>query len=306
MFRTPRSGDKYTISREIVNVIKTKWRSELESVEAIGIATIGPIDIKRGSVVNTPNNPIRNFELIEPIVRELKRPVYVANDCVASVWGEKHYGDGGMYDNLVYLTLSTGVGAGVIVDGELLIGKDGNAHEIGHLVVDFNSDIRCGCGGRGHWEAYAGGANLHRVARVIMEKEPMLKDTELAMLLSRVDEVDAKTIFSYYRRGDELAKRVIDLFIKSTSAGLASLINAYDPELITIGGGVFLNNQDIILDPVVRFVKENIVTGLPIIKPTRLGEDIGLFGALALASKTPLKLKRIQDQVIERALSSHS
>jgi len=92
---------------------------------------------------------------------------------------------------------------------------------------------------------------------------------------------------------------IVDLYIKATAAGISSVINAYDPELITIGGSVFLNNVDILYEPILRLVRENIVTGLPEIKPTRLGDDVGLYGALALIVNPPVKLKKIQSRILE-------
>lgn len=297
---TPREGDEYTIAELIASIAKSKWSSYLGEVAAVGVGTIGPIDIKQGRVVNTPNLPIRTFHLLEPLVEEFKKPVYVVNDAVAAAWGEKHYGVARGYENVVYVTLSTGIGVGVVVDGHLLIGKAGNAHEAGHIVVDFNSDMPCGCGGRGHWESFAGGANLPRVARKLLESTGL--QTELAKAILSGSEVTAKTIFDYYRRGDELAKKVVELYIKATAAGVASIINTYDPEIVVLGGGVFLNNMDILLEPIVNLVKENAVTPLPEFKPTALGDDVGLYGALAIAVNTPLALKKVQDPAISRIL----
>jgi glucokinase len=298
---TPRSGNEYTIAEFIARKIEEKWGEFLNRVESIGVGTIGPLDIKRGIVVSAANLPIRTFHLLEPLVKRFKKPVYVANDAVSAAWGEKHYGAGIGYENLVYVTLSTGIGVGVVVDGHLLLGKMGNAHEAGHLVVNFESELPCGCGGRGHWESYAGGANLPRVARYVYEKTGV--KTELAELIASGREVTAKTIFDYYRRGDELARRVVELFLKATAAGLASVINAYDPEVLILGGSVFLSNVDILYEKIVELVRENVVTEMPVIKPTSFGDDVGLYGALAIAAHTPSALKKVQDPLIAKLLS---
>ena len=300
VFTTPRSGDELVVASFIVDAIERKWRDKIEDIMAIGIASIGPLDIKEGRVISPANLPLKGFELLKPLVKALKKPVLVANDAVAAAWGEAHYGDGKGFNNLVYITLSTGVGCGAIVDGNLLLGKMGNAHEAGHIVVDFNSDLKCGCGGRGHWEAYAGGANLLRVAKYLAEKYDVRSD--LANLVRSGREIDAKIIFDYYRRGDLLAKRVVDLYIKATAAGLASIINTYDPEILIIGGSVFLNNIDVLFEPIVSSIKENIITAMPIIKPTRLGDDVGLYGALALVVYPPHSLLNVQGSVIKSIL----
>lgn len=300
-YPTPRTGDENTIPRKIIEVVKDNWSQYLGEIRAIGVASIGPLDLTRGMVVNTPNIPIHTFELLRPLVREFKKPVYIANDCVASAWGERLYGDARDVDNLIYLTLSTGIGAGIVVDGNLLIGKMGNAHEVGHIVIDFNSDLPCGCGGRGHWEAFAGGSNIPRVVRYIAGREDIR--SELRSIVDSGIEIDAKTLFDYYRRGDILARRVVELYIKATAAGIASIINTYDPELVIIGGSVFLNNIDILYGPIVELSKLNVVTGFPEIKPTRLGDDVGLYGGLAIAVNTPNRLLEIQRPLIDRALS---
>ncbi|MEM4487826.1 MAG: ROK family protein [Desulfurococcaceae archaeon] len=291
--RTPRDEQPNSISELIVRLIKEKWSSYLTNVDAIGVATIGPLDIAKGAVVNTPNIPSRSFEIRKPLVEEFKKPTHVVNDCVAAVWGERLYGDAREVDNVVYLTLSTGVGAGVIIDGDLILGKAGNAHEVGHIVVNFNSDLPCGCGGRGHWESYAGGANLPRVAAYIAEKERV--KSKLAEKVLSKEHIDAKTIFDYYRVGDALAKKVVELYISATAAGLASVINAYDPELVLLGGGVFLNNVDVLYKPMVSLIKSNVVTKMPAIRPTRFGDDVALYGSLAIATNPPLKLIKIQE-----------
>lgn len=297
---TPREGDELTIANLITNTVRQKWERFIENVASIGIGTIGPVDIRRGRVVNTPNLPIRSFQLLEPLVRAFHKPVFVANDAVSSVWGEVHYGVARGRENVVYVTLSTGVGVGVVVDGHLLIGKEGNAHEAGHIVVAYDSDIKCGCGGTGHWEAFAGGANIPRVAKYLARKTGL--KTPLSELLDKNIDVTARDVFEYYRRGDELAKIVVETYVRATAAGLASVINTYDPELVILGGGVFLNNTDILLEPIIERVRVNIVTSMPDFAVTSLGDDVGLFGALAIATHTPDTLRKIQEPLIRSLL----
>jgi len=292
---TPRSGGSETIAETIVAEIKSKWGNALSQVRAVGIASIGPLDLRRGRVIKTPNLPFETIELLEPLRRMLSIDVYVVNDAVAAAWGEKHFGAGIGVENLLYVTLSTGVGGGVIVNNHLLLGKQGNAHEIGHIVVDYGSDLKCGCGGYGHWEAYAGGNNLPRVAAWLLSKEPSsYSSSVLAERIRKGERVSSIDIFSHYRMGDSLARRVVEYLIKATGAGLASAINSYDPELVTIGGGVFLNNVDVLLEPIIRETLRNIVTNPPVIKATGLGDDIGLYGALAIAVNPPKDLLRLQ------------
>ncbi|MFZ8790922.1 MAG: ROK family protein [Thermosphaera aggregans] len=289
---TPKRGDKYTIAKFIWENARKSFSEYIEDVEAVGVASIGPLDIKRGVAVNLTNLPFKEIKLLEPLSKYFNTKVVVANDAMAAAWGEKHYGLGKPFRNLVYLTLSTGVGAGVIVDGHLLIGKEGNAHEVGHIIVDFNSELECGCGGRGHWEAFAGGINIPRVARWIAVKHGISSD--LFDFLLKNPEASAKDVFEYYRRGDPLGVLVVDLYVKASRAGIASIINTYDPEILLIGGGVFLNNQDILFEKIVNGLENDIVTSIPIIKPTGFGDDGGLYGALALAVNPPRELLEAQ------------
>ncbi|MEM1740302.1 MAG: ROK family protein [Desulfurococcaceae archaeon] len=302
VYYTPKHGDEYTIAESIYNTVVTKWKNLVSNIKAVGIASIGPLDIKEGKVVHASNVPIRNFELLRPLVKKFKKPVYVVNDCVAAAWGEKYYGDAVNYDNFIYLTLSTGVGAGVVVDGNLLIGKMGNAHEVGHIVIDFTSDLQCGCGGRGHWEVFSGGANTHKVLKYLAERIDITGYSELKERVLKGEQIDAKTMFDYFRKGDPLAKKAVDLYIQATSAGIASIVNVYDPELVIIGGSIFLNNIDVLYEPIVSRIRENIVTNPPIIKPTRLGDDVGLYGALAIAVYTPRKIFEIQGRLINEII----
>ncbi|MEM4880466.1 MAG: ROK family protein [Desulfurococcaceae archaeon] len=293
---TPRTGDEYTVARFLIENIEKSWGNSLGDVKAVGVATIGPLDIKRGRIINPANIEIRISEILGPLRTRLGKPVYVLNDAVAAVWAEKHYGDGQSYDNVVYITMSTGIGGGIIVDGNLLIGKNGNAHEIGHIVVDFNSNLRCGCGGYGHWESYAGGANIPKVAKHLYDirGDNYYSGSKLASMIKSGEPFDAKVVFDLFRNRDQLAIDVVNMYIKASGAGLASVINSYDPELITIGGGVFLNNADILLDPMIKRAVVDIITDKPVIKPTRLGEDIGLYGALSVAIDPPPALIRVQ------------
>lgn len=288
IYPTPKEGDEETIPRYIHQKIIENWEDKLGRIAAIGVSSIGPLDLEKGVIVNSPNINVPRV-VLRPLLEELtSKPVYMVNDCVAAVWGEKIFGDGRDFDNIVYVTLSTGVGAGAIVDGNLLLGKMGNAHEVGHLVVSFESDVRCGCGRFGHWEAYAGGNNIPRIA-ARLAASGKYERSELAQALRGGRRVDTPEIFSKYRAGDPLAVDVVRLFIKATGAGLASVINAYDPEIVVLGGSIILNNSDL-LEEIVEETSRNIVTGMPVVKITRFGDDAGLYGALAIAYRPPSSL----------------
>jgi len=169
-FKTPKTGDEYAIPRAIIDAIKKEFSQYLDRVERIGVGSIGPLDLSKGMVTGAPNVPTHRFEIARPIMEELRKPVYVANDCVAAIWGEKMFGAARGHENAVYITLSTGIGGGIILNGALLLGKKGNGHEIGHIVVDTQRIMKCNCGGYGHWEAYCGGASIPRYASYLLER----------------------------------------------------------------------------------------------------------------------------------------
>ena len=131
------------ISTQIIRMIK---ELNVSRIAAIGIGSAGPLNIKTGQLVNAHNFPFERISLVDPISKAFDKPVLLVNDCSAAVLGEHVFGAGKGLNNIVYITLSTGIGGGAIVDEHLLIGKDGNAVEIGHLTIDPNSSLICGCG----------------------------------------------------------------------------------------------------------------------------------------------------------------
>ncbi|HQN92047.1 MAG TPA: ROK family protein, partial [Methanoculleus sp.] len=127
---------------------------------AIGVASVGPLDLGRGCVINSPNIAFPLVEIVEPLRERFGRAVFLINDARAGVLGERWIGAARGSENAVYITLSTGIGGGAVVNGSLLLGKDGNAGEIGHIPVDTRYNLICGCGFAGHWEAYASAKNI--------------------------------------------------------------------------------------------------------------------------------------------------
>ncbi len=284
---TPRSGGKLAVAERIVE-IASKLLGERKP-EAVGVASIGPLDLGRGWVVNTPNNPIRSFSLSEPLAEALASRVILANDCMAAVWGEHVYGLGGGLGDLAYITISTGIGGGFMVDGHLLVGWRGNAHEIGHLVIDYKSNTRCGCGGRGHWEGLASGSGLPRLAS-LMAQQYRYESTAWSKAVE--GRLSSREIYLYARRGDSFALRVIDEANRIHAAGLAGVIASYDPRLIVLGGAVAVRNHDLLIPGIRRYLEEYSLHKPPRIEVSAFGEDSVLMGALAIASHTPPELER--------------
>ena len=286
--RQPVSGDENTVANVIIKSIKDLTNGI--NIDGIGIGSIGPLDLREGIVPWAPNAPIKRFKLVEPIIREFRIPVILGNDAMAAVWGEYLFGIGRGINNLVYITFSTGIGAGVIVDGHLLVGKDGNAHEAGHIVIDINSRVQCGCGGYGHWEALGSGANIPRTIREFIKGKSY--SSSLYERLVKGEHISTEEVFQAYYEGDELARNFIDNYLMRVyAAGLANVMNAYDPELIVLGGSMALNNVDLFRKGTERYLREYLAVRPARIEFTRFGDDIGIIGAAALVIKVPGSLR---------------
>ncbi|MEM3936600.1 MAG: ROK family protein [Thermofilaceae archaeon] len=283
-FATPRdssSAPAAAIVKAVREMLKRNGIRE-SSLKGVGIGSIGPLDMRRGIIVRAANLPLENVPIVEPIKQALGVPAYLVNDCVAAVIGERFFGAGRGHDDLVYITISTGIGGGIYVNGHLLLGKDGNAHEIGHMVIDSEGKLVCGCGKRGHWEAYSSGSGIPKLARLIAERRPEL--FRMSVLASKgLSEITSKDVYDAAKRNDPFAVAVVEEAQRYNAMGVANVINVYDPSLITIGGSVALNNVDLVIRPLERLVSEYAVNRIPEIRATQLGDDIGLYGAIALA-----------------------
>ena len=262
-------------------IIRMAHELGMDSVESAGVGSIGPIDIASGNIVNTTNLPFKEIPVTEPLKKAFGVPVSLLNDCTAAVLGEKIFGAGREVDNLAYVTLSTGLGGGAIVDGHLLIGKDGNAVEVGHITIDPDSPLTCGCGSPGHWEAYSSGNNIPNFARHILREEGSGLIHEL--MEGDPGALTVEILFEAAKAGDAAALRVVDELGKVNAVGFANVVNAFDPELITIGGSIALNNPELILEPILGNIDRHLLNRRPRIMITPLGDDVVLYGALAIA-----------------------
>ena len=277
--KTDRSHGAEGVPAQIIRMIRTL---EIDELASIGIGSIGPIDICTGSIVNTPNFPFKTIPVLEPLTFEFHVPVRMLNDCSAAVLGEQRFGAGKGLRNLAYVTLSTGLGGGAIVDGHLLVGKDGNAVEIGHLTIDPDSPLVCGCGCRGHWEAYSSGSNIPNFASLLLGE---MEEGGLLLELSggSPDGITSEVLFDAAQRGDPTARSIVSEIGEVNAIGFANIVNAFDPELITVGGSIALRNPDLVIKPVVENIGRHLINRRPEIEITPLGDDVVLYGALALA-----------------------
>ena len=251
--------------------------------DAIGVGSIGPLDLRRGYITNTPNYPFKGIPVVEPLLEEFRVPVWLMNDCNAAVLGEQVYGAGRGVSNLFYVTFSTGLGGGAIVDGHLLNGKDGNAPEIGHVTINPDSELMCGCGCRGHWEAYCSGANIPNLARLILRGKALESSLLYEVFGTDLSKLTSEMIFSAASKGDSLASEIVGEVGRVNAVGFGDIVNVFDPELITVGGSITLNNPELVLGPITGGIDRHIINRKPEIKITPLGNDVVLYGGLALA-----------------------
>ena len=245
----------------------------------IGVGCGGPLDAQRGIVQQPLNLPgWIDVPLVAQLEAAFDLPVYLDNDANAAARGEHRWGAGRGTRNMVYLTVSTGIGGGVIADGRLLWGETGNAAELGHVSVSYDG-WPCVCGRRGCPEAFASGTNIAARARAaVAAGEP----SSLSALPA--EQITAEAVSEAAKANDPLAERIWDETMEVLGAAVANVLNAFEPELVVIGGGV-TRAGDLFFDPIRR---RALTLALPPqrrarIVPAELGDDTGILGAAAVA-----------------------
>ena len=257
--------------------LQSKVKGELAGV---GAGCPGMIDSSKGVVRFAGNLNLKNFPLGEELQKRLGVPVKITNDANAAALGEARFGAGKNYKNSILVTLGTGVGGGIIIDGKLFEGYKSAGAEIGHMVIERHGDV-CTCGRRGCFEAYCSATALVRRTRRQMEDNP-----RSAMWTKYTsDTANGKTAFDFYHT-DIDAKEVVDWYTKYLACGLANLANIFRPEVIMLGGGVSEQGDNLIV-PVQTYVDKELFGGtayapVKIVKAS-LGSKAGAYGAAALA-----------------------
>ena len=249
----------------------------------IGAALAGPVDPVAGTLYAPPNLPgWDGFSPGASLEPRFGLPVWAANDATLGAVGEHAYGAGRGVDNLVYLTVSTGIGGGVIADGSPLLGARGFAAELGHMVIDRGGPP-CSCGGRGCLESLASGTSTARFAREGLERgEASLMADMVAGDLSRVS---SAVVMEAAGRGDALAAGIVNRFVEDLGLGLSNLMHIFDPQLIVLGGGVsqsFDDYADALLAATRRYTMANLRDKVNV-TTTALGDDAPLLGAAHMA-----------------------
>ena len=260
---------------------------DFSEIEAVGIASPGVANHTDGVVEYSCNLPFRKF----PICAELSKRlgitnIHVENDANAAAWGEAVAGAAKGTKSSVMITLGTGVGGGVIIDGKVFSGSNYAGAELGHIVIEVGGK-QCGCGRRGCWEAYSSATGLINMTQEkIAECKASGRATAMTEYVKKHEKVSGRTAFDCMRAGDAAAGEVIDLYVKYLASGLASMINIFQPEVLSIGGGISGEGQ-FLLDLLMPIINSERYGGDFIDKKTEvriaeLGNDAGIVGAAFL------------------------
>jgi len=285
-----RKENKYSISNSVCQILSellSENNIRKEQLLGIGIATAGPLNMKKGEVFNNANLGFRVIPLKEPIRKKFPEiPIYFINDCNGSALGIHFFeAEDEEKDNLVYITMSTGIGGGAICNGHLLLGKEGNAAEVGHALVEPKSKFKCNCGAYGCWEAYSSGTGVQNRALDALKDGKLNADILMQIVNNDKTKITAKEVFQAAKKGDVLSEKIIEDCIFYTKVGIGIVNNYYDCTSIYFGGAMMKDKEQIIPPLIEQFEKNPLrftINLPPKIKLTRYKDEIGLRGALAL------------------------
>jgi len=254
--------------------------TELSQLESIGIAAAGAIDTNKGVITESPNLAgWSDIPLRDIVTEKCHIKTFLLNDASAAALGEHRFGAGRGTNNLIFVTASTGIGGGIIIDGKLYSGTSGSAGEIGHMTIDVNGP-KCTCGNTGCLETLASGTAVARdaIGRIRQGEKSTL--TEMVK-----GKITAEKVGIAAQSGDPLSMDVISRAANYLGIGMANIVNIFNPEIIVVGGGMS-KLGDFLLDPVRQIVRER---AFPIsaqavrIVTARLGDDAGIYGAAVFA-----------------------
>ncbi len=261
-----------------------KWNKlGLSDLHGISLAAAGSMDLDAGVITLSPNLPgWRDIPLMAIVHDKYRIDTFLLNDASAAALGEHRFGVGKGTKDLILLTLGTGIGGGIIINGELYNGICGSGGEIGHMTIDVNGP-RCPCGNTGCLEVLASGTAISRdaIGRVTRGEKSSLVE----MVGGKVDDISAEKVGSAARAGDRLSLDVIATAAAYLGVGLVNLTNIFNPEMVVLGGGV-AKLGDLLLEPARRLVRER---AFPLsaktvrVVTTKLGNDAGVYGAATFA-----------------------
>lgn len=237
--RLPTNASKgpAAVKAEVVAVVQKVVHTADCLPAGVGVGVAGQVDARSGAVRFAPNLGWIDEPLKEDLKKALKLPVFVTNDVRAATWGEWLHGAGRGYDDLICVFVGTGIGGGVVSGRRVMTGCSNTAGELGHITIDLNGPP-CRCGNRGCMEAMAGGWAIARQARESIASDPQAGQFLLEKAGGEPEKITAKVVMEAAKAGDALALRLVDRVAQALAAGAASLVNAFNPCRLILGGGV--------------------------------------------------------------------
>ncbi|HSL87641.1 MAG TPA: ROK family protein [Bacteroidales bacterium] len=273
-------GEQVVMERifDSISMVLEASKISTEDVRAIGVGAPGPLDAIKGTIITTPNLPFKNYNVVKPIEDHFGIRTYLDNDANAAAIGEYTFGAGKGTKHMIYITVSTGVGGGAVLNGRPYRGNTSNALEVGHMTIEPFSRHQCNCGKYGDLEALASGTAIAKRAKEAVEegRETSLKDIET---------ITSYEVHQAYLEGDQVAVEILESAFMYMGIGVANLIVNFDPEVIVIGGGV-TKIGDLFFEKVKDAARRrsfDFMFDATKILPAELGQEAGVVGALALA-----------------------
>jgi glucokinase len=254
----------------------------INQIECIGIGTPGIADNTHGVIEYSNNLGFKNTPMAKYIQEQISKPVYLSNDANAAAYGEYLAGGAVGAENAVCITLGTGVGGGIVINGKIYAGSNLAGGELGHMVISSDGPL-CTCGRKGCFEVFSSATGLIRMTTEAMEADK----TSLMWQWSEQNggKVSGRTVFECMKKGDPTAKRVVDSYIKYLACGVTNIINIFQPDILCIGGGI-CNEGDGLLNPLREQVCQEVYSKNSAknteITIAKLGNDAGIVGAAFL------------------------
>lgn len=278
-------GYEYTVNniKQAIKDLMKETNTTAKDIDGIGFDFPGQVDYKTGVVKLAPNIPgWVNVPIAQMIEEEFHIPTRIDNDVRCAALGEMKFGAGQGCENFVCITVGTGIGSGLVINGQLVRGASNAAGEIGHIKLQMKDGLICGCGDTGCLEAYASGPSIVAMAQDYIKGGKSTKFREMAA--AEGGEITPYMVAKAAEAGDPVAKRIFEIVGEYIGIGLTSVINLLNPEKVIIGGGV-AEAGDLLLDPIRKTIKERamVVAGSAVeIVPAQLGNSAGVIGASML------------------------
>lgn len=293
-FSSPARSDPKLLIDGIVEAANSLTDTVNGEIVAGVVACAGTVDTAAGVIVESPNLPmVREFAMADALREHLNIPIEIENDATAAAHAVHQMGAGRGAVEMIYLTISTGIGGGIVSGGKLLRGIAGAAGEFGHMTIGMNTGIQCPCGLSGCFETMASGTAIARMARMRIEAGG---DSILVEKTSQggSESITARDVFDAAEQDDALARAVVDEAGYALGVGLANIVNIFNPELIVLGGGL-ARGQDEFVEHGISVARERafkLQNRTVRFEVTELGDDNGLRGALLLARELASRTRR--------------